>query len=371
MGIFLIIISLFYRLNPQVKISNQAIKGFIFINQVWEGEITINGDITILPFASVWVQPGTKVLFTPNIDLCKGGEGDILDEMTISDPTATKEYAKTHTSINVLGNLTAIGTENEKIIFTSASKNPKETDWNGIIFYGKQASGFLENCIFSFAHYGPAVHLTDNVYIYNSLITNCFWGGLHAFLASPVFINNEIAACGHEGIDLHESGAIIYGNTIKDSLVGIIINGRCDKQALIVEKNKIINCSNFICIQDNAKACIRNNIFTADINKLPKKFRYKGFTVPYSETAQGIEIYDNADVIIENNLFTGAADYSIKYGSLGPNNGINRTGFKGVPFVVSGYPDMLIIKNNTFIDSASLDIPENLKNTSLENNIFK
>lgn len=354
-----------------VEVRNQTLKGFIFTDQIWEEKVIITGDVTVLPFVSVWVNPGTKVLFTANSDLCGGGGGDILDEMTTHDPTATKEYAQTHSSITVLGNLTALGSPKKKITFTSTADNPKETDWNGIIFYGRRANGILDNCIVSFSHYGPAVHQSDNVYIYESLITNCFWGGLHAFLGNPIFMNNEIAACGHEGIDLHESKAVVSGNLIRDSLVGIIINSRNEGNAIVIEDNKIINCSNFICIQDNAKALIKNNLFVADKNNMPKKFSYKGFTVPYSEIPQGIEIYDNADLVISNNIFKGAEDYSIKYESIGPNMGINRTGFEGVPFRINGYPDRLVIRNNTFIDTAGIVIPEKLKNTSVENNVFK
>lgn len=371
LGIIFIVLLLVFHLMPEIVKSNTTIKGRIFTDQIWEKEILVTGDVTIMPFASVNVMPGTKVLFTANSDLCGGGEGDILDEMTKDDPTATAEYAKTHTSIAVLGNLTALGTKDKTIIFTSDAKEPTETDWNGIIFYGKSASGVLDNCEVSYCHYGPAVHFTDNVYIYSSLIKNCFWSGINSFMSSPVFINNEIIGCGHEGFDLHESNALIKGNVIRDSLVGMVINNNKDGQSVLVEDNKIINCANFLCLQDNVKATIKNNVFIGDIEKLPKKFTYKDFTIPYDVTPMGIEICDNADVVIEGNFFKGAVGYTILYSVTGPNEGINRSGFEGIPFEINGVPDRIVIKNNRFVDTAKIDIQKNLKNTVIENNIFE
>lgn len=370
-ALFLTLLVLIFKFVPVAVKDNVQVKGIIFTDQLWKNKVTVTGDITVMPFASVEVLPGTEVLFSANQDLCAAGDGDILDEMTKDDPTATAEYARSHISMTILGNLTALGTKNKKIIFTSSSENPKETDWNGLIFYGKKASGFLDNCIVSWCHYGPAVHFTDNVYIYNTKVHNCFWSGINAFMCSPVFINNEIIACGHEGFDLHEADPVIFGNIIKDSLVGMVINSSRKGKAVVVEENRIINCANFLCLQDNVKAVIKNNVFLADAKKMPKKFSYKGFTIPYDTTPMGIEICDNADVVIENNYFSGALHYSVKYSKVGPNEGINRSTFEGVPFSISGNPEKLVISNNTFENTAQMDIPEDILNTVIENNVFK
>lgn len=367
---FLGLLVLLFRFAPVSIKDNVELKGIIFTDQIWKNKVIVTGDVTVLPFVSVVVLPGTQVLFSANQDLCRAGDGDILDEMTKDDPTATKEYARSHISMTVLGNLMALGKKDSKIVFTSSSKNPKETDWNGLIFYGRQASGFLDNCVVSWCHYGPAVHFTDNVYIYNTKVHNCFWSGINAFMCSPVFINNEIIACGHEGFDLHEANPVISGNVIKDSLVGMVINSSRNDKHVIIENNRIVNCANFLCLQDNVKAVIKNNVFMAGKNQMPKKFSYKGFTIPYDTSPMGIEICDNADVVITNNYFTGAMHYSIKYSKVGPNEGINRSTFVGVPFDISGNPVNLVISNNTFENTAALDIPKDILNTVTEDNIF-
>lgn len=351
-------------------IENKRIKGLIITDQLWQKEVIVTGDITIMPFSSVEIMPGTKVLFVPNQDLCSAGDGDILDEMTKNDPTATKEYARTHCSLTVLGNLTAIGAKNKPIVFTSLAKKPKETDWNGLTFFGSQASGFLDNTEVSYSHYGPSVHFTDNVYIYDSKVTNCFWSGINSFMSSPVFIGNYISTCGHEGFDLHESGALILNNIVENSLVGMVINQSRKGKPSIVKNNKIINCANFMCLQDNVKVIVRDNIFKADQNKLPKKFSYKGFTIPYDTSSMGIEICDNADVLLENNYFSGAKHYSIKYSRIGPNEGINRSTFTGVPFEIKGHPDKIIIRNNLFENTAAIDIADDVENVVIKDNKF-
>ena len=75
--------------------------------------------------------PGTVVKFAVQDDQQDGWETP-ADGYNALDPTRLISYGKTHSSLMVEGKLTAAGTLNNKVLFTSAAENPKIADWEAI-----------------------------------------------------------------------------------------------------------------------------------------------------------------------------------------------------------------------------------------------
>jgi len=141
---------------------------------IWQGEIHISGVISVKRGATLTVRPGTIVKFK-RLDRDKNdvGDGEIMVE----------------------GRLIAKGTDDKKILFTSAEKNPARKDWSFVQFISSDSGNEIENCQFEYAYAGVMIHYA-NVSIRNSLFKNNRRGLHFTSTDMPVdhcsFIDNEI-----------------------------------------------------------------------------------------------------------------------------------------------------------------------------------
>lgn len=121
------------------KIANSEIKGFIFNDQIWEGEIRITGDILAMPGTKIQIRPGSKILVSPigdksNLDFAPWHTRDginILEEfhgVYKNEPFWNeKEKIQVH-----FGRVEAIGTQDLPIIIRSDTQYPSPYDFNVI-----------------------------------------------------------------------------------------------------------------------------------------------------------------------------------------------------------------------------------------------
>jgi len=362
--ILLIIFIIFYinactqQTSLHLEISNTNISGKIMTDQTWSGIIYITGDIHIPRGITLTIKPGTKILIRANYDDTSVGGGHIIDELTNQDPSASSEYTQSHIKFSIEGRLVAVGTPEEKIIFTSDAKEPYNTDWDGITFR-PGSSGEMKYCVVEWTHTGPALHGTDDVNISYCEIRHTFWGGLHAFQSSPVFEYNVLDDIGHEAFDTHKASPIIRYNNITHARVGIVFNYydvRTGKP-IIFENNIIKDSSNLAQLQENAKAIIRNNKFIGS-NDTGGPWHYKGFILDSQPHSQGLALADNVDVEISTNEFINLRGPAIYYERIGPNQGIGHTTSTPEPFEIGDNPIKILIKNNYF---DSLQDKENLE----------
>ncbi len=79
----------------------------------------------------------------------------------------------TNTSLIIYGVLTAVGTPDGTITFTSNAATPTAGDWNGIKFSGSQSKGTISYCFIQYAQQGiyldnvSGIVITDNIIRYN------------------------------------------------------------------------------------------------------------------------------------------------------------------------------------------------------------
>lgn len=134
------------RVNPQVVIgipgSPPTVLGDSVITQdtVWQGEIIVNGVISVKRGATLVIRPGTTIRFN-KIDRDKNGVGD--------------------GEILVEGRLIAKGTPEQRIIFTSAEDKPAASDWSYLQFLASNKGNIIEYCLFEYAFAGVMIHYAD------------------------------------------------------------------------------------------------------------------------------------------------------------------------------------------------------------------
>ena len=112
-----------------IEIQNQNISGEITKDQIWSGKIYVTGDISVNPEVTLTILPGTiiKVGLTDDQNHAFGNGQPITDIYFPKDPPL---YEKEKITIHIGGTLNAVGTPDNKIIFTSESENPTTYDWH-------------------------------------------------------------------------------------------------------------------------------------------------------------------------------------------------------------------------------------------------
>lgn len=190
-----------------IKIYNQNISGEIKQDQIWSGAIHVTGDVEVKEGVTLTILSGTIIKVAAMSDDQHKGVDKPHDLPFPKDPDRIETRS---TKISIFGTLNATGTPDNRIIFTSDSKNPTTYDWDGLdIRHGK-----LEYAVVEYARYNNIQESSD-VVLKNNIIRNilecCICIG-HSQPVSPQILNNEIYNCGHEGIDNAGGSPVIKGN---------------------------------------------------------------------------------------------------------------------------------------------------------------
>jgi hypothetical protein len=117
----------------------------------WQGEIMIDGDVTVDSIKTLVIRPPAKITFYANTDVMH-------------------TWDTTDCDFIVNGGLRAVGTETDSIIFTSTENNPD--DWEGIYVdkYSTMRSKILSHCVIEYSYGG--IQLLDNYYSYPDTVSN-------------------------------------------------------------------------------------------------------------------------------------------------------------------------------------------------------
>jgi RHS repeat-associated protein len=190
--------------------------GELRVNSTWvkqELPFAITGDITLASLdwsdhnnpsaATLTLEPGVQIRFNPGTGLIVG--------------------IGLHSIAGYYGALSAQGTAESPIIFTSNAASPAPGDWKGIYFRNEthDAATLLEHCIIE---YGG--HTNDaNLYLSN---------------AKPTIRYNTIRNSSHSGLYVNGGGsndASIRCNNLKDNLYGVYV---------VNNANPLIDGNNFL-----------------------------------------------------------------------------------------------------------------------------
>ena len=169
----------------------------------------LTGDVTVDSGITLTIEPGVTVLFIAN-----------LDDTSSHDPYDTE--------LIVNGQLHAVGTAAEPILFTSSSHTPVPGDWGGLRLVGNSSSPnthTIQHAVVEYGTVGIAAHqpmylsITDSVIQYN-------FGGINAGNVESGSLLVErctVADNNGSGIDLYDvQGAVsILNNSITRNSSGL------------------------------------------------------------------------------------------------------------------------------------------------------
>ncbi len=261
-------------------------------SEVWGGEILITGDVYM--DKNLKILPGTVVKFAVQDDQQDGWEIP-ADGYNDLDPIRLISYGKTHSSLMVGGKLTAAGTLNNKILFTSAAENPKIADWEGI--YPQGDGSLIEYSIIEWSRGGiSAGSDTPNSIFRNNIIRYTMWGAIASGWSGSQMYNNEIYECGHQGIAVDGGDPIIENNTIYDCHGGIVVL----RGSAIVRNNLMKKVGNGIQIGGDATPTIENNSIILASASSEKEWCYEDFCYPMF--GEPVDTPILTEVYKENNL---------------------------------------------------------------------
>lgn len=253
---------------------NTKRSGGVYSNEIWKGTIEITGDITINSPAVVTIMPGTTVRFAAGSDdQAGGGNTPIVDPYFPHDPAIPPSGMS---GIAIYGGtLVAVGTPDNKIVFTSSATNPKPGDWHSIQYHKAGSKLSLVYSVIEYAYYGIQINdSADDSYVTlnNDVIRNVVACGICLGIdpAKPVSLTiaeNDISLAGHEGVDTHgNKNAIIENNVFHDIWnhidgdkgAGVVIDGNSST----VRNNRFVgNRLGINVISQDSKPMIYDNTF--------------------------------------------------------------------------------------------------------------
>ncbi|MCF7793813.1 MAG: right-handed parallel beta-helix repeat-containing protein [Candidatus Cloacimonetes bacterium] len=203
-------------------------------NNTYSGNAVSSIEVIGSPISNdaTWVDQGIPYYVTSSNHIyVQGTDGDDnLTTLTI-EPGAEIQFNSNHLyvghSSNSLysGKLIAIGTEENKITFTSGSSTPYAGDWMGIYFFDyADDSSELSNCIIEYA--GASTYSGVSIMSSSPTISECEiyesgHSGIHTIQSYSSISNCEIYDCDQRGIDAENSNLDISNCLIFDNDMGI------------------------------------------------------------------------------------------------------------------------------------------------------
>jgi TonB family protein len=186
------------------------LSGDIPRNTRWQGEVFIDGDVTIPQGVILTIEAGTRIYFKPKSDVLKSGKDKERAELNVNGMILAKSNSMT-----------------SPIIFTSQSKKPQMNDWYGITIKNFYDQSILQNCIVEFAYKGITCYGSAPIISGGEIRFNHNSGISCEVKAAPIISNLMLMGNGFAGINCElASNPIISHCTISDNNYGVIIFSR-------------------------------------------------------------------------------------------------------------------------------------------------
>ncbi|BFT94452.1 MAG: hypothetical protein MNSN_02230 [Minisyncoccus archaeiphilus] len=294
---------------------------FSFSNQVY-AEMEVSGNITT---NTTWLMANSPYIVT--------GTVQVLGGVTLAIEPGVIVKFDNGTSLNIGGELNAIGTTESHITFTSNQNSPQIKDWGQINFIkGSSPASFGENnsylggnaLMYCDIEYGDGINSEESIYIYNTNLTNS--DGINLSSANgSLILNNHIESIPGYGISLTDTdNAIVKHNTIINNKYGIGIgahsNGNLFESNIINGNGPGSDRTTQAGTAINVRYSALNNIFLKnDISDNTSEY-WSVIQFGEGNTFQNNKVTNNsAEYIID----VGKKSNMITYNNIYNNNGIN------------------------------------------------
>ncbi len=164
---------------------------------VWQGEVLIDGILTVAPEVVLEIRPGTRIRFT---FMDSNGDGVGEHEMFIQ------------------GRLHAVGTEDDPVVFTSAESRPFSGAWGALNMMMSEEDNLLAHCVMEYGYRGYHAHfsrviLADCIFRHNTR-------GLQ-FQESTVTMKRSRVVNNFNGMQFRDSDVVIDQSFISGSYWGL------------------------------------------------------------------------------------------------------------------------------------------------------
>ena len=173
----------------------------------WSGNVIVKGDVRVARGVTLTIQPGTVVRFAK------------IEADGPQNLHKTNDNNFSRAELIVRGILVAQGTQNKRIVFTSAERSPSPGDWGAINFLDSR-SNVIEHCEISYADTGLHGHGVEmsvkNCYVHDNGVAVAF-NNKEEFRTSSVVnvVNSQIR---------NNSGGILCGKDTRSKLTNNEIN---------------------------------------------------------------------------------------------------------------------------------------------------
>lgn len=170
----------------------------LYRDTVWEGEVLIDGILTVAMGTTLEIRPGTIIRFV-RFD-------------SNSDQIGERE-------IFIQGRLLARGTAEEPIIFTSAEITPRVADWGAVnIMMSESDPNIVEHCLVEYAYRGFHAHFSSAELRHSRFRFNQRGA---QFQESDVVIEDCQFDNNFNGLQFRDSTVKLLGSKITDNYWGV------------------------------------------------------------------------------------------------------------------------------------------------------
>lgn len=164
---------------------------------VWEGEVLIDGVLSVAPEVVLEIRPGTVVRFTP---FDSNGDGIGEHELFIQ------------------GRLKAQGTKDAPILFTAAQPDPRPGSWGAINMMMAEQENLFSHCIVEYAYRGFHAHFA-RAQVSDSLFRRNMRG--FQFQESTVSVERCRVEQNVNGMQFRNSTVLLRDCTVSGSYWGV------------------------------------------------------------------------------------------------------------------------------------------------------
>jgi len=156
-----------------------------------------------------------------------GGMFTLPNAYNLTIPAGSEIRSNGGSGFSISGNLQAIGTDSQKITFTTANRsNPQPGQWNGIDIIGTDSSASrLEHCIIKYANTAILIDNVSSPEISHCDVINNSANGIEIYdLSEPTIANCSVKHNGNQGVYCYKSTPTITDSEIAHcSSTGITI----------------------------------------------------------------------------------------------------------------------------------------------------